>query len=166
MRNPIYHYLCVLSVGLFFVISINAQKIPPIDANAGKRIIVVTDDNFEVKKATGPVFRRSITCEAWITTDGKLHCKTNGQLTSAELKFTWPTYSKTQPDGTITSAGGGIAGRKLAVKKLVLGQDTYTWDISGDNYRNMHAITLLITAPLVTGEIVLTNKKVPATKTY
>ena len=160
MKNNVYRFLGSIFTSLILGLIV-AGQIPPVDPNAGKRVIVVTDDNFEVQRPTGPVSRRSITCQVWITTDGKLHCRTSKQLTSAELKYVRPTSSKTQPDGTVTSSGGGLAGRKLAVKELVLGQDTYTWDISGDYYRKAHSITLLIKAPLVSGEIVLINKKVP-----
>lgn len=161
MKKIISRHLAVLAAGLFFGLVANAQ-IPRIDPNAGKRVIVVTDDNFIVQKATGPVSRRSITCEAWITTDGKLHCKTGGaSLKSASVKFTSPTYSSTTPGGDGTSAGSEIS-RMLPVKDLVLGQDTYTWDISGDKYREKHSITLVIATPLRSGKIVLINKKVPA----
>ena len=126
------------------------------------KTIVVADDNFVVQKANGPVFRRSITCEAWITTDGKLHCKTVTKLTSASVKFTLPTISSTTSGGGGTSAGGDIS-RKLAVKEPVLGQDTYIWDISGDKYRDKHSITLFISSAFGSGEIVLINKKIPGT---
>lgn len=161
MKNNVYRFLGSIFTSLILGL-IAAGQIPPVDPNAGKRVIVVTDDNFEVQRPAGPVSRRSITCQVWITTDGLLHCKTTKQLTSAELKYVRPTYTKTNPDGTGTSSGGGLSGRKLAIKELVLGQNTYTWDLSGDNYKNAHSITLLIKAPLVSGEIVLINKKVPA----
>ena len=154
-----YHYLCILFIGLFFAVSLNAQ-IPQIDPKAGQSRIVVIDDNFEVKKPTGPIFRRSITCEAWITTDGTLHCKTKVKIASASVKYTLPTQSSTATGGTTTSAGGDKT-IKLTVKELVLGQDTYTWDISGEKYREMHMITLYISNPLSSGQVILINKKVP-----
>lgn len=161
MRKNIYRCFTVLSVGIFLAVVANAQ-VPKIDPKAGQRVIVVTDDNFEVQKPTGPVMRRSITCEAWITTDGILHCKTSAKLKSASIEFKSPTYSSTtRPEGTRTSAGSTIS-RKLVVKELVLGQNTYTWDISSDKYRDMHSITLSLASVFGSGQIVLINKKVSA----
>jgi hypothetical protein len=159
MRKTIYRYFSILSVGVFLALAVNAQ-VPKIDPKAGQRVIVVRDDNFEAQKPTGPVMRRSITCEAWTTTDGILHCKTRVKLKSASIEFKSPTYSSTTPEGTTTSAGGGI-GRKLTLKELALDQDTYTWDLSGDKYHEKHAISLNISSAFGSGQVVLINKKVP-----
>lgn len=50
---------------------------------------------------------------------------------------------------------------KLTVKAVVLGQDIYTWDISGEKYREMHMITLYISNPMSSGQVIFINKSVP-----
>jgi hypothetical protein len=137
--------------------------VPKIDPNGPKRMIVVTDRNFESQKST-PVasFKPQIAYEVWITTDGVLHCKTSSTLKSASIYFTPPTVTYT-PDanGNSTGTGGGYR-RKYELNKPA-GDDAYIFNLASDKYKEKHAITLSITSTSgAKAEIKLTNKKVPA----
>lgn len=137
----------------------NAQ-VPQIDPNAGRRVIVVTDSNFEPQKFKPALSTKpGIAYEVWITTDGVLHCKTASALTTASIEFVSPKITSNLPSGGSTQSGGGYA-RKVEPKKT---NDEYQFSIATDKYREKHAIILsVVSSNGAKSEIKLVNKKVPA----
>lgn len=146
---------------LFFAADARAQTRKPDLDGLNKPVIVPTDKNFDAQKqAPSQAARRGIAYEAWITTDGVLHCKTSSPLKSAAIKFTAPTVSSTNANDTTTGSGGDVS-RKFELKKSPDG--AYVFDISADKYKEKHAVTLTITSTFGTSaEIKLINKKIPA----
>jgi len=161
MQYNLVRILTLSACALAFVTCIKAQ-IPQISPNAGRRFIVVTDDNFGTQKSK-PILstRPQIGYEVWITTDGVLHCKTPSTLKSASIKFTAPSVSSTAANGTTTGAEGDTS-RKFELSKAS-GSDEYIFNIAPDKYRTKYSVTLsIVSASGTKADITLINKKVPA----
>jgi len=156
MKNTVI-CIALLIVTTTVTAQINKNKPPKL------HVVTAVDTDFN-KQTYKPRIQnnRALSYEAWITTDGKLHCNTSLVLNAAEVKFVWPASSATAADGTSTSSGGDMS-KKLTV---TASEDLhYAFNIAKDGYKQAHKIILSLTANNgASATVTLINNKVEAIK--